>query len=106
MSNKNFYKILLFSSLYPLQKNKMSHSTVHRHDEEQDVASISSSLSSTPTETTPLINRLPKNGKDDSSWMTEFRWLIKNALPIVFTFLMQNSLQMASIFTLGHLVNI
>ncbi|CAO0798304.1 unnamed protein product [Mucor circinelloides] len=81
----------------------MSHSTVHRHDEEQDVASISSSLSSTPTETTPLINRLPKNGKDDSSWMTEFRWLIKNALPIVFTFLMQNSLQMASIFTLGHL---
>lgn len=85
----------------------MSHSTVHHRDEEQqDVASISSSLSSTPTETTPLINRLPKSGKDNSSWMAEFRWLIKNALPIVFTFLMQNSLQMASIFTLGHLVNI
>lgn len=80
----------------------MSHSITH-HDEE-DVLSISSSLSSTPTEATPLIHKLPKNVKDDSTWMNEFRWLVKNALPIVFTFLMQNSLQMASIFTLGHLV--
>ncbi|KAI9475538.1 MAG: mate-domain-containing protein [Benjaminiella poitrasii] len=62
----------------------------------------SSSLSSTPTENTPLI--WSNSEKDDTStWSNEFRWLIKNALPVVFTFLMQNSLQMASIFTLGHL---
>lgn len=74
-----------------------------RHDEE-DTMSTHSSLSSTPTETTPLIlDRLPK---EDSSWMMEFRWLMKNCIPIVFTFLMQNSLQMASIFTLGHLVTL
>jgi MATE family multidrug resistance protein len=77
-----------------------------KHDEE-DNASLHSSLSSTPTETTPLIlNRLPSDKDEQSTWMSEFRWLIKNCIPIVFTFLMQNSLQMASIFTLGHLVNI
>ncbi|KAI7899044.1 mate-domain-containing protein [Cokeromyces recurvatus] len=73
--------------------------------QEGDNLSISSSLSSTPTERTPLIiNKLPNNEKDDTStWSNEFRWLLKNALPVIFTFLMQNSLQMASIFTLGHL---
>jgi hypothetical protein len=74
--------------------------------QEEDNISIHSSLSSTPTETTPLIvGRLPDNEKDNSTWMGELKWLTKNALPIVFTFLMQNSLQMASIFTLGHLVS-
>jgi MATE family multidrug resistance protein len=74
-----------------------------RYDDEESI-SIHSSLSSTPTETTPLVRSFT-NEKGDSTWMTEFRWLIKNCLPIVFTFLMQNSLQMASIFTLGHLVS-
>lgn len=59
------------------------------------------SLSPTPTEHTPLI----QNKKNEPSWQEEFRWLLKNSLPIVFTFLLQNSLQMASIFTLGHLVS-
>lgn len=74
--------------------------------QEEDNISIHSSVSSTPTETTPLINGRPSdNEKYVASWKGEFEWLIKNALPIVFTFLMQNSLQMASIFTLGHLVS-
>jgi MATE family multidrug resistance protein len=76
-----------------------------RYQQEEDNLSIHSSLSSTPTETTPLVTvRLPNNEKEVSTYTQEFKWLIKNALPVVFTFLMQNSLQMASIFTLGHLV--
>lgn len=75
-----------------------------RYQQEEDNLSIHSSLSSTPTETTPLVTvRLPNNEKEVSTYTQEFKWLIKNALPVVFTFLMQNSLQMASIFTLGHL---
>jgi MATE family multidrug resistance protein len=77
----------------------------NRRYDEEDNASIHSSLSSTPTETTPLIRSLTSE-KNVSTWMSEFRWLVKNCLPIVFTFLMQNSLQMASIFTLGHLVRL
>ncbi|KAI8375752.1 mate-domain-containing protein [Choanephora cucurbitarum] len=69
---------------------------------EEDNISVHSSLSSTPTETTPLIANT-NNEKEELSWWSEFCWLLRNALPIVFTFLMQNSLQMASIFTLGHL---
>lgn len=79
---------------------------LHQREEEDNI-SIHSSLSSTPTETTPLliVGRLSDNEKDNSTWLDELKWLTKNALPIVFTFLMQNSLQMASIFTLGHLVS-
>lgn len=72
---------------------------------EVETISIYSALSNTPTETTPLIrNKSLEDEKYIASWAGEFKWLIRNALPIVFTFLMQNSLQMASIFTLGHLV--
>ncbi|GAA5806868.1 hypothetical protein MFLAVUS_000216 [Mucor flavus] len=71
---------------------------------EVETISIYSALSNTPTETTPLIrNKSLEDEKYIASWAGEFKWLIRNALPIVFTFLMQNSLQMASIFTLGHL---
>lgn len=72
---------------------------------EVETISIYSALSNTPTESTPLIRT--KSVEDEKYivlWLGEFKWLIKNALPIVFTFLLQNSLQMASIFTLGHLV--
>lgn len=74
-----------------------------RYRQEEDNVSIRSSLSSTPTETTPLIVGNSDNEKSAPSYTGEFKWLIKNAMPVVFTFLMQNSLQMASIFTLGHL---
>ncbi|KAI7890001.1 mate-domain-containing protein [Mucor mucedo] len=70
---------------------------------QEDNISIHSSVSSTPTESTPLILGISHSEKYVATWKSEFQWLIKNALPIVFTFLLQNSLQMASIFTLGHL---
>ncbi|CEI93196.1 hypothetical protein RMCBS344292_07435 [Rhizopus microsporus] len=54
-----------------------------------DSLSRTSSVSSTPTESTPLIS-----GKEENTWKTEVYWLIYNAFPIVFTYLMQNSLQM------------
>lgn len=73
---------------------------------EVETISIYSALSETPTENTPLIRyKTLDDEKYVASYLGEFKWLIKNALPIVFTFLMQNSLQMASIFTLGHLVS-
>lgn len=67
-----------------------------------DSLSRTSSVSSTPTESTPLIS----GKEEENTWKTEVYWLIYNAFPIVFTYLMQNSLQMASIFTLGHLVSV
>ncbi|KAI9490952.1 mate-domain-containing protein [Zychaea mexicana] len=68
---------------------------------EDDIASITSSMSATPTETSPLV---PKSrNRNDGSWSSEFRWLLFNCLPVIGTYLLQNSLQLASIFTLGHL---
>lgn len=75
-------------------------------NQQLETISIYSTLSSTPTESTPLIQGNLDNEKYVATWKGEFQWLIKNALPIVFTFLLQNSLQMASIFTLGHLVSL
>ncbi|KAI7851718.1 mate-domain-containing protein [Circinella umbellata] len=56
-------------------------------------------MSATPTETSPLVPKSRNNG----SWSSEFRWLLGNSLPVIGTYLLQNSLQLASIFTLGHL---
>ncbi|KAI8388515.1 mate-domain-containing protein [Radiomyces spectabilis] len=67
---------------------------------EHRAGSIDSSLSQTPTERSPL---LPSSKVDENGWSTEFKWLLKNSLPVIGTYLLQNSLQMASIFTLGHL---
>ncbi|KAI8070380.1 mate-domain-containing protein [Gongronella butleri] len=52
-------------------------------------------------DTTALANKHEAN--DDASWKIEFNWLLKNSIPIVGTYLLQNSLQLASVFTLGHL---
>ena len=72
----------------------------------------SSFLSTTPTESTPLLpgQQLPHNKNDenesDGSWSGEFRWLVSKSLPVIGTYLLQYSLQLASVFTLGHLVTI
>ncbi|KAI8147723.1 mate-domain-containing protein [Fennellomyces sp. T-0311] len=60
---------------------------------------MSSALSASPTETSALVPKSRNNG----SWSSEFRWLLFNCLPVIGTYLLQNSLQLASIFTLGHL---
>ncbi|KAI7859436.1 mate-domain-containing protein [Circinella umbellata] len=68
----------------------------------------SSFLSITPTEATPLLpgQKLShkNNGNEgDGSWSGEFRWLVSKSLPVIGTYLLQYSLQLASVFTLGHL---
>ncbi|KAI9305787.1 mate-domain-containing protein [Cunninghamella echinulata] len=56
-----------------------------------------------PTERTPLVQSLKFDNDNDSTWKAEFLWLAKNCLPIIGTYLLQNSLQFASVITLGHL---
>ncbi|KAG0171790.1 hypothetical protein DFQ28_006422 [Apophysomyces sp. BC1034] len=63
------------------------------------LADESGSNYSTSTERTPLI----REQDDNPSWSTEFYWLLNNSLPIIGTYLLEHSLQIASIFTLGHL---
>ncbi|KAI8093384.1 mate-domain-containing protein [Halteromyces radiatus] len=57
------------------------------------------------TERTPLVNATGKfvQDQDPSSWSKEFKWLLKNCIPVIGTYMLQNSLQMASVFTLGRL---
>ncbi|KAL0080250.1 mate-domain-containing protein [Phycomyces blakesleeanus] len=69
---------------------------------QSDTVSITSSISTRLTEETPLLS--PKTvDHEETTWRKEFTWLIVNSLPIIGTYLLQNSFQMASIFTLGHL---
>ncbi|KAI7863482.1 mate-domain-containing protein [Spinellus fusiger] len=70
------------------------------HTEADEAVSTRSSVSSTSTETSPLLSHKLDT---ETTWSTEVWWLFNNSLPVVFTYLLQNSLQMASIFTLGHL---
>ncbi|KAG2224850.1 hypothetical protein INT45_008032 [Circinella minor] len=79
---------------------------------ENDTESTHSSiLSDTPTESTPLLpgqHQLYQTKSDiyddnNGSWRGEFRWLFFNSLPVIGTYILQYSLQLASVFTLGHL---
>ncbi|KAI8979932.1 mate-domain-containing protein [Pilobolus umbonatus] len=68
----------------------------------EDAISITSDISLTINETAPFItHKYSTDGRP--AWRKEVSWLMRNAFPIVFTFVMQNSLQMASVFTIGHL---
>lgn len=83
----------------------MSKRIYHNKQQQQhdDTSSISSSsLSLTLTESTPLIGK-QLDLEDHTTVQQEFKWLIFNSLPIIGTYLLQNSFQLASIFTLGHL---
>ncbi|OBZ81287.1 putative transporter C11D3.06 [Choanephora cucurbitarum] len=57
------------------------------------------SVSITLNESTPLINK----SLDHTTVQRELKWLLINSLPIIGTYFLQNSFQLASIFTLGHL---
>jgi MATE family multidrug resistance protein len=74
-----------------------------RHLDEDDNRSITSSLSLTLTESTPLLKQ---DCLDHTTVRQELKWLFCNSLPIIGTYLLQNSFQLASIFTLGHLVSL
>jgi MATE family multidrug resistance protein len=65
--------------------------------------------STTPTppdpanEHTPLVHPSGHLNNDISSWEIEFKWLLKNCIPIIGTYMLQNSFQLVSVFTLGRL---
>ncbi|KAI9261506.1 mate-domain-containing protein [Phascolomyces articulosus] len=69
----------------------------------------SSILSDTPTESTLLLpeqhlhQRKKYNKNKNGSWSGKIQWLFFKSLPVIGTYLLQYSLQLASIFTLGHL---
>jgi MATE family multidrug resistance protein len=56
---------------------------------------------STITENTPILSNKHHQKK---GYTHEFKWLLKNAMPLVISYLLQNSLQSVSIITAGHLV--
>lgn len=55
------------------------------------------------SEQTPILidKRSQKKG-----YSYEFKWLLKNAMPLVISYLLQNSLQSVSIISAGHLVSL
>lgn len=83
------------------------HHLEEQHEEGDDNHSsiTSSSLSLTLTESTPLLST-KQDFEETTTVRQEFIWLLYNSLPIIGTYLLQNSFQLASIFTLGHLVSI
>lgn len=52
------------------------------------------------TESSPFIIT-----KQSKGYFYEFKWLFKNAIPLVISYLLQNSLQSVGILNAGHLVN-
>lgn len=55
------------------------------------------------SESSPLLEQQPRR-RQQQSWSEEFRWLLYNSIPLVGTYLLQNAMQIASVFSLGHLV--
>lgn len=77
----------------------------HNDQNERDTYSTSSSTVSMPiSESTPLLGTQKLHDSDHTTVRQEFKWLLLNSLPIIGTYLLQASFQLASIFTLGHLV--
>lgn len=84
---------------------------IYQHQQQQqqpsdDDSSVVSSVSLTLTESTPLLvgGDEGRKHRDHTTVRQELKWLLCNSLPIIGTYLLQNSFQLASIFTLGHLV--
>ncbi|CAO3653253.1 unnamed protein product [Mucor hiemalis] len=83
---------------------------IYQHQQQQqqpsdDDSSVVSSVSLTLTESTPLLvgGDEGRKHRDHTTVRQELKWLLCNSLPIIGTYLLQNSFQLASIFTLGHL---
>lgn len=60
-------------------------------------------------ETDLLLPSSPLNNNNNNNvkptFRQEFYWLIKNAIPLVLSYLLQNSLQNVSVITAGRLVS-
>ncbi|KAI9025962.1 mate-domain-containing protein [Phycomyces nitens] len=54
-----------------------------------------------PTENTPLLSS--KSALVSKPYRQEFKWLVNNAMPLVLSYLLQNSLQSVSVISAGHL---
>lgn len=65
-----------------------------------------SSIATVFNEGTPLIPKVNKALTEPTTYYKEAWWLFSNSLPIVVTYLLQTSLQMASVFALGHIVSL
>ncbi|KAI8089358.1 mate-domain-containing protein [Halteromyces radiatus] len=55
------------------------------------------------TSSSPLIPVSLSSGESKSTYRQELYWLLKNALPLVISYLLQNSLQSVSVISAGHL---
>ncbi|KAI8093413.1 mate-domain-containing protein [Halteromyces radiatus] len=81
----------------------------HHYDRQEDhdrsSFSSSSSSSSTVSNITEHSQLLPYKTihTQDTTYKQEIYWLFINSLPIIITYLLQTSFQVASIFVLGHL---
>jgi multidrug resistance protein, MATE family len=64
-----------------------------------------SSVTTIQNERTPLVPKATDSLTSPTSYQKEAQWLFTNSLPIVTTYMLQTSLQMASVFSLGHIVS-
>lgn len=53
---------------------------------------------------TEIIPVLPIKQDQRKGYLYEFKWLFKNAVPLVISYLLQNSLQSVGIMNAGHIV--
>ncbi|ORZ17369.1 mate-domain-containing protein [Absidia repens] len=76
------------------------------NDNDNDGSSYTSTSSSTVSVVSEHSQLLPCKSKQhtrDTTYKQEFKWLCTNSSPIIVTYLLQNSFQLASIFVLGHI---
>lgn len=64
-----------------------------------------SSVTTVQNERTPLVPKANDTLTSPTTYRKEVHWLFANSLPIVVTYMLQTSLQMASVFSLGHIVS-
>ncbi|CAO3660666.1 unnamed protein product [Umbelopsis ramanniana] len=62
-----------------------------------------SSVTTIQNERTPLVPKANDSLTSPTTYRKEVHWLFSNSLPIVVTYMLQTSLQMASVFSLGHI---
>lgn len=114
------FDFFFFSSLFPLLFSRLSfffffslpwhfhtmQQAYYGRDDDSDRLSYSSLSSSTVSVVSEQSRLLPYKSKQtqDTTYKHEFRWLCINSFPIILTYLLQNSFQLASIFVLGHIV--
>ncbi|CAO3644649.1 unnamed protein product [Cunninghamella echinulata] len=75
-----------------------------QYNSSSSASSISSSTISIVSERSSLLSY--KKNTFDTTYKIELKWLTINSLPIILTYVLQNSFQLTSIYFLGHLGSI